>query len=521
MKKLPGKENSLFRFGRGIILGLSLAALLWMTISLLFRYGYMILNREERLIFQTPSLQMYVLTAVLLALLLLVRPLLEKVPERGLFWSLMALYLVLGCLLVANTPPVLREDNLAVYNIAENLRAGDDSDFMDPESDLLEYPHQLGLAVYEMLLMHISGDVRMMLAVNLLWLLLTLWLLWKTQRLLVQDSLQRKYGLLFLFAFLPQLFYVLMLYGEIPGGLMLTLSLYWACLGWKRKRYLWWIGSCVAIGVSCLIRKNFLIGAIALSILALLLAAQEKQRRAAVFAVLLMSGAIFVPRSVQLIYAAKTETDLAEYGVPPITFVTMGLQTNGIEKIDGWYNGYNTNTWRGYGYDTQAVAEQSAMDLEERLAEMRREPLETVRFFHNKETSMWCDPLFECIWSGPLEDYGQHTTAAWMQNLYQGGSAYEALYVGMYALLLVSYGMILLELFHGLRGWHGQPAWALFGILYFWGAFLFHMVWEASGQYVYINLPYLMPAAGCGCARVAAWLEKHRNQRKAAIQPKN
>ena len=83
MKKLPGKENSLFRFGRGIILGLSLAALLWMTISLLFRYGYMILNREERLIFQTPSLQMYVLTAVLLALLLLVRPLLQKVPERG------------------------------------------------------------------------------------------------------------------------------------------------------------------------------------------------------------------------------------------------------------------------------------------------------------------------------------------------------------------------------------------------------------------------------------------------------
>ncbi len=65
------------------ILGLSLAALLWMTISLLFRYGYMILNREERLIFQTPSLQMYVLTAVLLALLLLVRPLLQKVPERG------------------------------------------------------------------------------------------------------------------------------------------------------------------------------------------------------------------------------------------------------------------------------------------------------------------------------------------------------------------------------------------------------------------------------------------------------
>ena len=103
---------------------------------------------------------MYVLTAVLLALLLLVRPLLQKVPERGLFWSLMALYIVLGCLLVANTPPVLREDNLAVYNIAENLRAGDDSDFMDPESDLLEYPHQLGLAVYEMLLMHISGDVR-------------------------------------------------------------------------------------------------------------------------------------------------------------------------------------------------------------------------------------------------------------------------------------------------------------------------------------------------------------------------
>ena len=466
------------------------------------------MNITEALEFRTPSLAMYAAALLLPAALYLFRPALKRAPEKALFWGLLGCYLAAGVALILCTDPMPRTDQYQVLSIAKHLKKGDFSDF-EPDQYLMANPHQLGLAVYEMLLMHISESPRFLQFVNLAWVLLTLWLLWQTSRLLRQDDLERKYSLVFLFLFLPQLFFALMLYGEVPGAMLVALSLYWACLGWKTRRWGWWLGSCVALGLACLVRNNFLIAAIALVILALLLALKERQWRALLLALGMALCAVGTPKAVNMYYAEKTGVDLSQQGIPMTAYVTMGLQTNNTGKVDGWYNGYNQRIWRDYGYDGDAVAEQAALDLEERLEEMAADPAETFAFFRRKATSMWCDPLFESLWSGPLEDYGQHTYGKLTQNLYQGGKAYTALYTFMYAVVLLSYAMVLLE---GARGRGGNP-WMLFGLLYFLGAFLFHLVWEASGQYVCVNLPFLMPMAGWGFARAARWVAVRTGRR--------
>ncbi len=502
------KPSLLYRVGKGVILALSLTALLDMTLCLLLHYGYMQMSITEALEFRTPSLAMYAAALLLPAALYLLRPVLKRAPEKALFLGLLGCYLAAGVALILCTDPMPRTDQYEVLSIAAHLKNGDFSDF-EPDRYLMANPHQLGLAVYEMLLMHISDSPRFLQFVNLAWVLLTLWLLWQTSRLLRTDDLERKYSLVFLFLFLPQLFFVLMLYGEVPGAMLVALSLYWACLGWKTRRWGWWLGSCVALGLACLVRNNFLIAAIALVVLTLLLVLKERQWRALLLALGMAVCAAGTPKAVNGYYAEKTGVDLSQQGIPMTAYITMGLQTNNTGKVDGWYNGYNQRIWRDYGYDGDAVAEQAALDLEERLEEMAADPAETFAFFHSKATSMWCDPLFESLWSGPLEDYGQYTYGKLAQNLYQGGKAYTALYTFMYAVVLLSYAMVLLE---GVRSRGGNP-WMLFGLLYFLGAFLFHLVWEASGQYVCVNLPFLMPMAGWGFARASRWVAARTERR--------
>ena len=75
----------------------------------------------------------------------------------------------------------------------------------------------------------------------------------------------------------------------------------------------------------------------------------------------------------------------------------------------GGFNGYNYNVYMDKDMDSETSGEQAKEDLNDRVSELLGDPAKAAVFFGTKAISTWTDPLFQSIWSGPLEDMGQYT----------------------------------------------------------------------------------------------------------------
>ena len=91
---------------------------------------------------------------------------------------------------------------------------------------------------------------------------------------------------------------------------------------------------------------------------------------------------------------------------------------------------------------------------------------------------MWCDPMYESLWSGPLPDAGAENKTEFFNELYSGKSIEPQI-----ALAMKDCNYI---------------------FLFFTGGFLLHIIWEAKSQYVY---PYVFILLPC-CAKEMALLSE-------------
>ena len=136
--------------------------------------------------------------------------------------------------------------------------------------------------------------------------------------------------------------------------------------------------------------------------------------------------------------------------------------------------------------------------LRNNLQKMANDPSATGDFFLLKTVSQWCTPLYQSLWSGPLEDCGQSAHTPLLQSLYTGGTAEDVLSNGMKAYILAFFGLSLLFILRYHKQYDGWQICFLTLI----GGFLFHLVWEGKSQYVYPYFFSLMPFAALSMARI-------------------
>ena len=131
---------------------------------------------------------------------------------------------------------------------------------------------------------------------------------------------------------------------------------------------------------------------------------------------------------------------------------------------------------------------------------MKAEPARARRFFLDKTISQWCDPMYESVWTGPLEDCGQYTHTEILQSLYTGGTwaAGIADYLKTLCIGLWVFALLFL-IFSGGK----QTGWEML-YLYFIGGLLFHTFWEGKSQYTYTYLFVLIPFAAYAFRQVMA-----------------
>ena len=175
-------------------------------------------------------------------------------------------------------------------------------------------------------------------------------------------------------------------------------------------------------------------------------------------------------------------------GKPKILWIAMGTEPY-YNNAAGWYNGCSDWLFSEAKYDPEKATELGKAKIRDNIYIFQHNPDTTYEFFSSKLESMWCDPMYESLWSGPLPDAGARNKTKFLNELYSGRSIEPQISLAMKGFVIVLF--ILTALFVIDRRNRKYDCNYIF--LYFVGGFLLHIVWEAKSQYVYPYVFILLP----------------------------
>lgn len=442
------------------------------------------------------SMFLLILAAFVIFAMSFLKDHIAKIQEKHLFLGLSAAYLLMALYLFINADLSIRADPSKVSLAAKELLAGAGASF-EKGGYIYQYPHQIGLMLYDAFLYLVIESHVMNFLANLAFVLGINLLIYKITDLVFQDRLANNIGIIMAFAFMPQFFFILFAYGTIPG-LFFTLFGFYHCLSFcKNHRYLnlalTVVGGCMAV----ILRKNFLIGVVAMVIFICLDMLKGFSFR---------HLALLVCISVSLVLPLKVLPAVfvgGETGTPSVLWIAMGTDIHNDVRGPGWYDASNKRIYKASGYNSQIAQELGEEKLKDNLEEIKSHPWEACNFFMDKTISQWCDPLYQSLWSGPLEDCGQYTKTPLLKSLYNGNDAEDALATGMKAYMLTFLGLSLaFVLFYHKE----HDGWQLCYLMLI-GGFLFYMFWEAKSQYVYPHFFALIPFAAFSMSKMLVKVE--------------
>lgn len=431
--------------------------------------------------------------------------------------------LFVGALLVLFSKTVPAADALSVYSAAEAFASGDTSVIHPAESYLSYYPQQIGLlAFFEVFIRiwklfpvslpayHFIKCVYVVLACCIVLLQeKTIHLLWKNER---ADCLY----LLLAGANLPLLLYTSFVYGEIPSLAALSAAFYLLAVLFSeaeqpsqetagKLHLLKALGALLFLSLSVLVRKNSLIPVIAVLIICTLYGIRNQKGKLLLWCLCCALCALFVLPGTQKLYEHRSGSTLRT-GVTASSYIAMGMQE--ASRGNGWYNGFNFETYQLSGMDTETANAISSQAIQERLAFFKAHPGYAADFYLKKELSQWADGTYASR-QATLATYGGRTS--FFESLYTGtGSYFLIAYCNAYQNVLYL-GVLLFLLINLHKKADIFPLYL--GLLCVIGGFLFHTLWEANSRYIFPYSILLLPYTAQGISELFSHIAKGKRFR--------
>lgn len=427
-----------------------------------------------------------------------------------------------GIYLILAGKTIPAADSASVYSIGEALAQHKLSVIHPTDSYLSYYPQQIGLSAFYGIVIRLwnllpigAPAYHVLKCINVLCAWLILFSQYRTTHLLFRtDQADILYLLLAMFH-APLIMYTSFIYGEIPAfalfsaGIWLLLE---AVLAQVKPPVLLPV-SVAALVFSVALRKNTLILIIAVCIALFWEWLRTHRHGLLIYGLCLMLGALSILPGIQSFYEHRAGNTLSS-GVPAMSYFAMGMQE--ASRGNGWYNGFNFNTYQDTGMDTQAAVAISRQAISDRLETFRKNPGYALSFYRDKFLSQWTDGSYFCrqatqagagertgllaaVYSGSLSD-------AFMRfcNLWQ-------------TLIYLSAFLCLLPFVRRLHDRENMQMSFLFyiGLIGVLGGFLFHMIWEANSRYIFPYALLLLPYAAGGLhAADAAFCRYIQNKRR-------
>ncbi len=422
-----------------------------------------------------------------------------------------AIYLIAGLFLIFSTDYFIRNDAWSVWNTAGGILNGDYSSF-EAGGYVFQFPFQLGMVSYDLVLRVIWGSERILYLANLIEVLIINFVCLRITDLIFESERVNKTAVFFEFAFLPQFFFIMFGYGIVPGFFFFIIALYLCIKLYKSENAAYSVPMIIFAVIASLVKANYKIGAMAIAI-ALVLKICEMKKEALknlVIALVLLVVSLGAIHVVKFAYSAFSGVDIGE-GTPISVHLAMGTDLNNDMRAPGWYDGYSSFALPDAGYDSDIADENAKAKLANNLAETVADPQRALVFYVEKAVSTWCDPLFQSVWSGPINfgggDYSVSNPV--LVSIYDGGIAEQVLSLFCKVIVLAILGLSLCFLITERKKF---PATVVF---YLWivGGFLFHLISETKSQYVYMYIFALIPTAAYELNLIKDTLFSKRNRR--------
>lgn len=394
--------------------------------------------------------------------------------------ALLLLILLEGFIIILSFRTIPRADQSDVMYAAYALKNGDYTPFQKG-GYIFKSPNQIGLLWFWYLLSFIFGDnnylafqVINVAAIAIMYLQLS-----DISELLELPKMCRVFILLFGAFYVPVLLYSTFAYGNIIAQMLALVSLKYEMIFMKRPQIRYALASAAALMLSVAMKENSIIFAIGMIIYAVIKLLGKKEAKILALIAFMIAGVVMQKSFLKNMLEVKTGEQIE--GMSMWSFAAMGLHEN-EEFCDGWYDASNEITYEESGYDAKEQKKTAIADIQNRLGEFHKDKREAVRFFSRKIASQWNNPTFQCFWIN--QTCGSDVEhAKWIRELLSVKYSDKIARVLDIVQFLILTGIILSLLL---------PKENTDDILLkviFIGGFLFHIVWEAKGQYA---LPYFM-----------------------------
>ena len=292
------------------------------------------------------------------------------------------------------------------------------------------------------------------------------------------------------------LFFPLAMYSSFIYGNILGLACSLAALEREmnyfennRKRDL--MLSAVLIALAVQLKSNYLIFLIGMVIYAGAEMIKKKQVRWILVPALLILCHVAVNMTV-ITVSEQVSGYTLDQGASPWSWIAMGLQDG--KRAPGWYNGYNSTSYKESGYNKALQAEAAKARIRESVELLMEDKWEALKFFTRKTASQWNNPTFQAFWNVQIRSAAvTQTEWTWGFTNIQGAHRCTE-FLNLLQFVILS-GALLFCVF-GRNG--SEPEKSLVLPMIFIGGFVFHLFWEAKCQYTISYFVLLIPYAVAG-----------------------
>ena len=386
-----------------------------------------------------------------------------------------------------------RVDQIETQRAAYGLSWSETETFTAP-GYLGIYPNNLGMTVVLYLMSFVTGHYND-LAMILINCILVPFIYSDLTEIGAKFGMSKKMQVLVMaagFCFIPLQAKALSIYGDIPGLFFAVRAMKHAVEIALKKAAPKDTAVVISFAaVACVLKNNFLIFAIGITIYLALEFIRQKRFKELWIPVAVIASAVLLNFVLTLIVGAAIGKPVSS-GASKWSWIAMGMQEEA-----GMYNGYNALSYQETGFDSSVQAELAKNEIAARMADFAARPNYAAGFYTSKVMAEWSDPThysFELICRNVYLD-NNVSPLVW-------AVASPRVISGIASLLKVFQLMIFIgsAAFAVKTGRDKEGSPAILLILTFLGGYVFHLIWEAAPSYTLSYMTLLLPVGIAGLA---------------------
>lgn len=318
-------------------------------------------------------------------------------------------------------------------------------------------------------------------------------------------EISKKFSVSFLYMLLvancfPLFFYSNWVYGEIPCLFFTFLSAYFLLKYAKTHRKFFLIFVVFGLTMAVVTKKNAMIYLIAFSILGVVYAIKKRNIPILITIAAAILCPVLIYNGVFKMYEVRSGYEHSD-GMPSSLFFELGLHESSGRY--GWDDMSALTLSASVSYDWEKADELAKSLIREDIDRLCSDPGYAVLFFKEKILSQWNNPLYQSLYFSA--NYRTETMPDEDTFVYKISHDYfmDILTYSNYIQLLVFLGTVFYFLFAVNKK---NPILQQFFAVALIGGFLFCIIWEAKGRYMFPYYVSMFPLAVAGYDKMTGFI---------------